>query len=346
MRTFIEYHNWIGVVLVVLEYEGDNLRITNEEKETKELHFLNENNTEFRIHLDCSVRIAQQVLRKSGSLYSIRFSTVKLDRRGDKSSNHVMESLLAKWMKRDLANNEFSFNCDGCSSTIISSNSCKSMHDMPSEFWAEFMDYWHCHKPLSDKKDGIPFRYNNPLIPHNQELLLGDSFILLNKDAVVEQLDLTDFTVTCRKCNKPLGSETKDGVVKINKWCLKAEINGQISTFSLVDYVLCQLFNDLKSNSTRLFQLKEGAKLLTVWIFGFGSNIAFNDDEIQGNCLKILYQEGIVEDKSGNQNTEVITLNEHGALDSFLVLLQSVNSKLPNQLQSMKEWKVSYVSCG
>lgn len=37
--------------------------------------------------------------------------------------------------------------CRVCSSTIVSRGSIKSWKDLPSENWAEMMDFWHCHRP-------------------------------------------------------------------------------------------------------------------------------------------------------------------------------------------------------
>jgi len=40
-----------------------------------------------------------------------------------------------------------SFNCIHCSTKILQSNRIKEWKDLPSENWADLMDFWHCHKP-------------------------------------------------------------------------------------------------------------------------------------------------------------------------------------------------------
>ncbi|KAG6116566.1 hypothetical protein E4U13_001775 [Claviceps humidiphila] len=37
--------------------------------------------------------------------------------------------------------------CERCHSTIISDSKLRVWKDLPSENWAEMMEFWHCHKP-------------------------------------------------------------------------------------------------------------------------------------------------------------------------------------------------------
>ena len=37
--------------------------------------------------------------------------------------------------------------CSTCSATIIARDHVETWKDLPSETWAEMMDFWHCHKP-------------------------------------------------------------------------------------------------------------------------------------------------------------------------------------------------------
>lgn len=42
---------------------------------------------------------------------------------------------------------ETSMFCKACQSSILGPGRVKVWKDMPSENWAEMMDFWHCHKP-------------------------------------------------------------------------------------------------------------------------------------------------------------------------------------------------------
>jgi len=39
------------------------------------------------------------------------------------------------------------FVCRDCQAALITKGSVKTWKDLPSENWAEMMDFWHCHKP-------------------------------------------------------------------------------------------------------------------------------------------------------------------------------------------------------
>lgn len=53
-----------------------------------------------------------------------------------------------RWTKEELrSDSDFSIECLNCKQKIISKDNCQVLNDMPSEFWFELMDYWHCHKP-------------------------------------------------------------------------------------------------------------------------------------------------------------------------------------------------------
>lgn len=43
--------------------------------------------------------------------------------------------------------------CRKCGHTIINEDSIISWKDLPSENWAEMMEFWHCHKPADHKHE-------------------------------------------------------------------------------------------------------------------------------------------------------------------------------------------------
>jgi hypothetical protein len=56
------------------------------------------------------------------------------------------ESNDAPWPAKDLGENS-EFRCRGCDKIIVARGSIRTWKDLPSENWAEMMDFWHCHKP-------------------------------------------------------------------------------------------------------------------------------------------------------------------------------------------------------
>ncbi|KAI1816487.1 ubiquitin-conjugating enzyme E2C-binding protein [Poronia punctata] len=54
------------------------------------------------------------------------------------------------WSATDLGQGS-AVTCRACRSTIVESGTLKVWKDLPSENWAEMMEFWHCHKPHEHK---------------------------------------------------------------------------------------------------------------------------------------------------------------------------------------------------
>lgn len=56
----------------------------------------------------------------------------------------------APWSAKSLSN-DMEFLCRDCGFIIIKKGVIKEWRDLPSENWAEMMDFWHCHKPSDEE---------------------------------------------------------------------------------------------------------------------------------------------------------------------------------------------------
>jgi hypothetical protein len=59
----------------------------------------------------------------------------------------------APWPAKDL-NENTEFLCRGCGEAVVARGRIREWKDLPSENWAEMMDFWHCHKPTVPKLSG------------------------------------------------------------------------------------------------------------------------------------------------------------------------------------------------
>ncbi|QSZ34163.1 hypothetical protein DSL72_005751 [Monilinia vaccinii-corymbosi] len=59
----------------------------------------------------------------------------------------IAQTVEAPWSAKDLVVGEQAFGCRKCAATIVEADRIKEWRDLPSEGWAEMMDFWHCHKP-------------------------------------------------------------------------------------------------------------------------------------------------------------------------------------------------------
>lgn len=44
--------------------------------------------------------------------------------------------------------------CGSCRTVVVPRNQLEQWKDLPSENWAEMMEFWHCHKPVTHKSGG------------------------------------------------------------------------------------------------------------------------------------------------------------------------------------------------
>ncbi|KAI0597903.1 ubiquitin-conjugating enzyme E2-binding protein [Biscogniauxia sp. FL1348] len=72
----------------------------------------------------------------------------------DRIQNVSASEEAVPWSAGDLAP-ESAVSCRACKTPVVEAGVLKTWRDLPSENWAEMMEFWHCHKPHDHKhKDG------------------------------------------------------------------------------------------------------------------------------------------------------------------------------------------------
>lgn len=102
--------------------------------------------------------------------------------------------------------------------TLLVKEQVKSWKDLPSENWAEMMDFWHCHKPdthddedLVHKQDGVRKGYGAASI--------------LRPTSGVGLVDITSFHLTQWDCNIKVGEDPVMLKVSVlSLWSLNASL--------------------------------------------------------------------------------------------------------------------------
>ena len=67
----------------------------------------------------------------------------------------------APWPAKDL-NESTEFLCRSCGEAVVGRGNVKEWRDLPSENWAEMMDFWHCHKPSVPQPSGSGNSHDDP----------------------------------------------------------------------------------------------------------------------------------------------------------------------------------------
>ena len=79
----------------------------------------------------------------------------RLPVRGTASRNdaEIAQNNEAPWSAMTLGE-DAEFLCRKCDAVIVEKGAIKNWKDLPSENWAEMMDFWHCHKPSDHEGKG------------------------------------------------------------------------------------------------------------------------------------------------------------------------------------------------
>lgn len=265
----------------------------------------------------------------------------------NKSTNFVTTLPEGKWTKQELLKaNSFELCCTSCGCNIIDQENCGKLNEMPSEFWMELMDYWHCHKPTNPGNEGQSSSYSaryNSLKPSLNEILIGGSFFLAQSNTFNGRVTSNGGVLNCVKCSGLLGEKTKDYLYKLYKWRMRLCCNGrQDDVFSPEQDVIFTLLNHLKGHSTRYVLLKCGDLQILVWLFAVGIDVTLPNNHIMNNCMKILYRTDSANEIRGKQNVDEAEVKTT-PMELFIQGLENVHGILPSSTKKIDLWKVSYV---
>lgn len=156
-----------------------------------------------------------------------------------------------------------SLECSHCGTAILQDTSSITWKPLPSESWAEMMDFWHCHKPAKDHDhDQFNKAYTvSKFVPQPHIFaFVGLSYLLLSPK------DLQNIqNVNCARCDAPLGEQDTDASLKLYKWNLNPG-GCKIDPFYYVSAQIAELIaaHGVYTFSIVLEDTKEDAMLLWV----------------------------------------------------------------------------------
>ncbi|KAF7940503.1 uncharacterized protein EAE98_000630 [Botrytis deweyae] len=145
----------------------------------------------------------------------------------------ISQTIEAPWSAKDMVIGKQEFECRRCSTTIVELNRIKEWRDLPSEGWAEMMDFWHCHKPsdhadhshenenlASTKGYGANTKFNAQpgigFIDHST-FLLAETDCELSPDCNEMKLP-----IRCELCTATIGiSDPQNEGIRLFKWSLR-----------------------------------------------------------------------------------------------------------------------------
>jgi hypothetical protein len=235
--------------------------------------------------------------------------------------------LREKTPKLDTNTNLFAFKCGECHNTVVDSTMYKFL-DMPSEYWYELMDYWHCHKPQSNTPNDKKYEDLKP--PNDTTVLLGVNYLLVNKNTnFVADLD----QIKCSKCANVLGDVTTSP--RLFKWKLHLCYGETVETFPYERFIYNIIMSKVNSQASRKFKIIHGSTTLYMWMINLGIDISVND-KIEKNTVKLLYHTNESVADENEYETLAIPQNLPG---EFISNLELRTSQLPKTLRQVKMGK-------
>lgn len=314
-------------------------------------------------------RNTHEILLPSRLISQPKLSNFKLDNGGclsftlsieaDTNNNSTgmaksfMSQYNTKWSCKDLQrktpvisgnSNKFTFNCLQCRQIIIDSLDYK-FQDMPSEFWYELMDFWHCHKPHDDKPHDKS--YEGQLTPANdRHIIIGNHYLLVNRcvNVVAQGED-----IKCSSCGGYLGAKFLN-TMRLLKWRLSLQYQCdekvEIETFPSYLFIYNTIIDRINSLATRKFMFQNKGHKWFFWVMNVSLDIAINDGFLK-NTLKVLYCKDN-EDSNSSDEYESLDIPYPELFEEFIAQLDGINQSLPLSMRNLyinsTKYDLSYIS--
>ncbi|KAL9009487.1 MAG: hypothetical protein Q9173_005487 [Seirophora scorigena] len=162
--------------------------------------------------------------------------------------------------------------CRYCHAPIVK-ESLETWKDLPSDNWAEMMDFWHCHKPDTD--DSLESGHNSFHKGYGAassieptlgialvdimcfHLLQTDCYVEVNVNPARESDQERQHSVRCTSCKQSIGaaSNTDPEQVKLYKWEIRLRKDSSMTwgENSEQKFISAQLLSMIESQGVRRF---------------------------------------------------------------------------------------------
>lgn len=199
---------------------------------------------------------------------------------------------------------------------------------LPSEHWAELMDLWHCHKPSEPGHEdaGLYKLALNGFHPRQGLAYYSETYYLIHADDIARDSHALDCSVV--KSLEP--NEGNHSEIKIWKW----ELSKDGSIGPIFSRMLAEL-----SDAHAAFTFTINSRV-SIWVLKLDTMWTITNCSGPLKGMKVLY--GSLEKSETRPDAEELTIPE-SALRTLIKELEAINARLPNALQVMNGWKLSFM---
>ncbi|KZO94252.1 hypothetical protein CALVIDRAFT_539298 [Calocera viscosa TUFC12733] len=181
------------------------------------------------------------------------------------------------------------FICASCSLHLVRGSAISRYNDLPSEYWTELVDAWMCHadQPLPDA-----LKSENGLTPTSDQALVGGSYILFHKEALVEQNIRRETNehnhgpwglVRCL-CGQIVGRATQDAaapsIYRFTKYGIRPTgTSGEPPHTPVCAYIVQDMRESVEAHACYHFILndeEEGRPRILIWLFNSSVELSWS----------------------------------------------------------------------
>ncbi|KAJ3492913.1 hypothetical protein NLG97_g5064 [Lecanicillium saksenae] len=270
--------------------------------------------------------------------------------------------------------------CRACGEQFIKNEAIKTWKDLPSENWAEMMEFWHCHKPVDhDKQEENSLQHRGygaaSIISAQPGVGFVDITSFLFTESDCESLRFSSFSssesfensekaisatneekflgIICSNCQADVGTfSVLASTVAFFKWNIACEVlppqNPPSSSDCLVATLLSTIARSGSSKSVvmpRHMPSKDKAALhLQLWVLNNNVIYTSNHTATPTPAVKVLFKD--IEEKEALDLVESLSNDIQDinfpapAIEAARDVLTSSKYMLPSSERSFQEWQV------
>ncbi|KAJ6790379.1 hypothetical protein PWT90_04217 [Aphanocladium album] len=270
--------------------------------------------------------------------------------------------------------------CRACGEQFVKDATVTSWKDLPSENWAEMMEFWHCHKPVDhDKPEANSLQHRGygaaSIISAQPGVGFVDitSFLFTesdccsisfsspslseNFDSSEKAIDATNeekfLSISCSKCQADVGTfSVLASTVAFFKWQIDCEVSSTQQPPSSSDCLVATLLSTIaRSGSSKsvvmprhMSSKDEEARHLQLWVLNNNVIYTSNDNRTATPAIKVLFKD--IEEKEAVDLVESLSNDIQdinfpaAAIQAAREILTASKYMLPSSERSFQEWQV------
>ncbi|KAM3504111.1 hypothetical protein MY10362_003775 [Beauveria mimosiformis] len=250
--------------------------------------------------------------------------------------------------------------CRACRQIFINSATVATWKDLPSENWAEMMEFWHCHKPIDhDTPEDGDLQHRGygaaSAITAQPGFSSPNSPGQFNgsQDAIQATKEEKFLTISCSNCTADVGIfSVLASTVAFYKWQISCEISSVQNSPSSSDCLVATLLSTIaRSGSSKsvvmprnMALVDETMRHLQLWVINNNVIFTSNQKSTPTSAVKVLFKE--IGEKEALELVESLSNDVQDvnfpaqAIKVARETLTFSKYMLPSSERSFQEWQV------